>query len=301
MYLVKRGYSTKVKKINKLPKLGKKPKQPYGDAPYSFQKVKQRSDRIQVTAHKIRKKQYPKRERERVSYGTKVFTVVGKTKTFEYLPHIPTKRQLGHPVALGDDIIVEINFKPSKTLVSMYEAWLRQRKKSTKGNLMDQLKREVRWISAWYFKKAIAEEIKPKITTLVPKATGRLRNGMVATVNRCVRQIGALPHILKLNTLDNLSNPVYYANPVNNMPTEWLAHPPNEPLTRIIYHRSGPRLYHLFDEGAETDWYSKVIEQAQAWFRANIGLLWKPCVALFGINMFSMAMYKHLKDNMKFK
>lgn len=312
MYLVKRGYSKKVKKINKLPRLGKRPLQPYGKAPYTTQKLTQHKRLMQVTASKIRKKQYPKEsKKQRTSYGTEVFTVEGKTKTFEYLPHVPAKRHLGHPISLGDDIIVEINFKPTKALANMFEAWLIKRNKPRKGNIMDQLKRQVRWISAYYFKIAIEKEIRPKIHDIVPKASGRLQRGMIATVNRCLRKITKLPHILKLNTLDSLSHPIYYANPVNNMPTEWLVHPgthidrtSHEGISgvyRIYYHKSGPKLYHLNDPNAETDWYSKVIESAQAWFRANLQPLWKACVSLFGINLFSMAMYKHLKANMKFK
>ncbi len=287
-------------------RLGKMPKQPYGEAPYTTQKFKWRADRMQITTDPSRVRKYPaEAKKKRISYGTQVFTVKGvkKVSAFEYLPHVPVRRQLGHPVALGDDIIVEIHFKPSRTLIDMFEAYMKSRGKSKSGGgtWEDYLKRQLRWVTAYFFKRAIADEIKPRIHRLVPKASGRLQKGMVATVNKCVRHIAHFPHILKLNTLDNLGNPVYYANPVNNMPTEWLAHPPNEPLTRVYYHRSGPRLYHLFDPDAETDWYSKVIDFAQNWIKANVGLLYKALVGLFGINLVTMAIYKHLKENMKFK
>ncbi len=182
----------------------------------------------------------------------------------------------------------------------MFEAYMKNRGKSKSGGgtWEDYLKRQLRWVSAYFFKKAINDEIKPRIHTLVPKASGRLQRGMVATVNKCVRQIAHFPHILKLNTLDNLSNPVYYASPVNNMPTEWLQH---DGETRIYYFSTGPKLIHLNDPEAETDWYSKVIDFAQNWIKGNVGLLYKALVGLFGINIVTMAIYKHLRDSMKFK
>ena len=267
---------------------------------------------MQVTDAKIRRTQYPQfAKKKRVSYGTDVFTVGGYTKkgglrvrTFDYLPYVPTKRHLGHAVALGDDIIVEIHFKPDKSLVQLAESLFKNQGKRWQGSFENYLKRHIRKISAYFFKQAIEREIRPRIHKLVPYATGRLQKGMIATVNRCVREINTLPHILKLNTLDNLSNPVYYANPVNNMPTEWLAHPGTHSLEktkRIIYHKSGPKLYDLFDPTAETDWYSKVIDSAQKWIRANMGLLYKGLVGFFGINMVTMAIYSNLKKNMKFK
>ena len=259
---------------------------------------------MQVTAHPLRKLQYPfDAKKERVSYGTDVFTVKGiqKVKTFEYLPSVSPSRQLGHAVALGDDIIVEIHFKPDSSLIQLAETLFRSQKIKYQGTTEDYLKRQIRWLSAYFFKKTIEQEIRTRIHKLVPYCTGRLQKGMMATVNKCAKNINTLPHILKLNTLDNLSNPIYYANPVNNMPTEWLAHPPNEPLTRIIYHKSGPRRYDLFDPTAETDWYSKVIDSAQRWIKANTGLLYKGLVGLFGINMVTMAIYSNLKKNMKFK
>ena len=257
---------------------------------------------MQVTAHAIRQRQFPtEAKKQRTSYGTEVFTVKGKTKKFDYLPHVPAQRKLGHPISLGDDIIVEIHFKPDRSLINLAETLLKNQGKKWQGSFENHLKRQIRWISAYFFKQAIDKEIKPRIHKLVPYASGRLQKGMVATINRCVREINTLPHILKLNTLDNLGNDIYYANPVNNMPTEWLAHPPNEPLTRIYYHRSGPKRYDLFDPTAETDWYSKVIDSAQLWIRANMGLLYKAIVGLFGVNMVTMAIYSHLKKNMKFK
>lgn len=262
---------------------------------------------MQVTAHKIRKQQYPyDAKKERISYGTKVFTVKGikKVRTFDYLPSVPPQRRLGHAVALGDDIIVEIHFKPDRSLVQLAEALFANQKKKYKGTTEDYLKRQIRWASAYFFKKAIEQEIRPRIHKLVPYATGRLQKGMVATVNRCVREINTLPHILKLNTMDNLNNPVYYANPVNNMPTEWLAHPGNHPMnktTRLIYHKSGPVRYDLYDPTAETDWYSKVIDSAQRWIKANMSVLYSALFGLFGLNMVTMAIYSNLKKNMKFK
>lgn len=260
---------------------------------------------MQVTTHPSRVRQFPtEAKKKRISYGTEVFTVKGekKVRAFEYLPSVKPPRRLGHPVALGDDIIVSIEFKPSNTLIDMFEAYMKSRGKAKPGGTWENyLKRQLRWISAYFFKKAIEDEIKPRIHKLVPKCTGRLQRGMVATINRCVREISHFPHVLKLNTLDNLSNPIYYANPVNNMPTEWLAHPPNEPLNRVIYHKSGKRLYHLFDPDAETDWYSKVIDYAQIWIKTNVGLLYKALVGLFGINIVTLAIYKHLRDNMEFK
>lgn len=257
---------------------------------------------MQVTAHATRKRQYPtEAKKERTSYGTQVFTVKGKTKTFEYLPHVPAKRLLGHPIALGDDIIVEIHFKPDRSLVQLAETLFRNQGKKYSITTENYLKKKIRWLSAYFFKQAIEQEIRPRIHKLVPYASGRLQKGMVATVNRCVKEINTLPHILKLNTMDNLNNPVYYANPVNNMPTEWLAHPPNEPLTRIYYHKSGPKRYDLFDPTAETDWYSKVIDAAKEWMMVNQGLLYKGLVGLFGINMVTMAIYSNLKKNMKIK
>ena len=306
----KRGYSSNLPQANRLKRLGKSKSRygkVYGQYPYGG--VGFRGKTMQVTDAKIRRKQYPKfAKKKRVSLGTDVFTVGGyakkdvlRVRTFEYLPHLPAQRQLGHPVALGDDIIVSIHFKPDKSLIYLAETLFKNQGKKWKGSFEDHLKRQVRWVSAYFFKKAIEQEIRPRIHKLVPYASGRLQKGMVATVNRCVREINTLPHILKLNTLDNLSNPVYYANPVNNMPTEWLAHPPNEPLTRIYYHKSGPKRYDLYDPTAETDWYSKVIDSAQKWIRANQGLLYKAIVGLFGLNMVSMAIYSNLKKNMKFK
>lgn len=306
--MVKRGYSKNLKKANKLKRLGKS-KSKYGRiyGKIKYGDVGFRGKTMQVTASKLRKKQYPKyAKKQRTSYGTEVFTVGHKTdrqpyktRTFEYLPHVPAKRHLGHPVALGDDIIVEIHFKPTKFLVSQYENLMKNKNKSKKASTWeDELKRQIRWISAYFFKIVIAEEIRPKIHQIVPKASGRLQRGMMSTVNRCVRKITKLPHILKINTLDSLSNPIYYANPVNNMPTEWLQH---DGETRIYYFSTGPKLLHLNDPEAETDWYSKVIDSAQKWVRGNVGLLYKACVALFGINLVAMSIYKHLKDNMKFK
>lgn len=302
----KKGYSRNLKKANALKRLGKSKTKYGGNRIYGnikYTRVKWHGWRFHVTTAKKRLQQYPKEaKKKRISYGTEVFTVGTKkrkkVRAFEYLPHVPASRRLGHPVALGDDIIVEIHFRPTNTFVNMYEAWLKQRGKSVKGVLIDQLKREVRWISAYYFKIAIDEEIKPRIHELVPKASGRLQRGMIATLNRCRRYITTLPHILKINTLDSLSHPIYYANPVNNMPTEWLAH---DGETRVYYFSTGPKLLHLNDPTAETDWYSKVIDHAQIWFKTTLKPLWKACVSLFGINLFSMAMYKHLKENMKFK
>lgn len=257
---------------------------------------------MQLTTHPIRKKQFPaesKRPYQSTS-GTEVFTVKGqkKVRQFDYLPHTPKKRHLGHPIALGDDVIVLIDFKPRKSLVKMAERLLKSRGTSPgAGTYEDLIKKQIRNISKYFFTKMIEDGIKPKIHEIVPKATGRLQRGMVATLNRSVRQIGTLPHILKLNTLDNLGNPVYYANPVNNMPTDWLAHPPNEPLIRKIKGRT----YHLFDPGAETDWYSKVIDYAQQYIKKNVGLIYKALVAQYGINLVSISIYQNIKKNMKFK
>ena len=249
---------------------------------------------MQVTDAKIRRKQYPTfAKKKRVSLGTDVFTVGGyakkgvlRVRTFKYLPHVSAQRELGHAVALGDDIIVEIHFKPDKSLVYLAETLFRSQRKKWQGSFEDFLKRQIRIISASFFKQAIEQEIRPRIHKLVPYASGRLQRGMVATINKCVSKINTLPHILKLNTLDNLGNPVYYANPVNNMPTEWLAHPGTHSMnqtTRIYHHKTGPTRYDLYDPTAETDWYSKVIDSAQLWIRANTGLLYREIVKFFGL------------------
>lgn len=298
----KKGYSKKVKKINRLKKLGHSNRK-YGQIKY--QGFGWRGKSMQLTTHPRRVKQFPREAKKRyISYGTSVFSVKGeqKVRQFDYLPGTPLKRQLGHPIALGDDIIVSLDFKPDQSLITLATNFYQNKgmRKPT-GTWEDFLKKQLRWVSAYFFKKVINDGIKPKIHSIVPKCTGRLQKGMVSALNKSVRTITKFPHLLKINTLDNLGNPIYYANPVNNMPTEWLAHPPNEPLTRIIYHDRGPRKYDLFDPEAETDWYSKVIDFAQLYIKQNVGFLWKALVGLFGVNLLSMAIYNNLKRNMKFK
>lgn len=293
-----RGYSSNLPSVNRRRRLGK-PNQHYGQIRYRG--VGWRANRMQVTDHIIRRRQFPtEAQRRRISLGTPVFTVgtEAKVRTFDYLPHVPAYRHLGHAVALGDDIIVSIDFQPTRALINLAETLLRNQGRTWRGSTEDYLKRLIRLVSSNFFQRAITEEIRPRIHKLVPYASGRLSKGMVATVNRCMRDIRTLPHILKLNTMDNLGNPVYYANPVNNMPTEWLAHPPNEPLTRIYYHRSGPKRYDLFDPFAETDWYSKVIDSAQNWIRRNMNVIFQEICNIFGVNMVSLGIYQNIRDHM---
>lgn len=271
--------------------------------------------------HQLRRQQYPRySQKPYVSYGTRVFTAgrmgfrratgarVGGTRylvtaRFDYLPHVSPRRHLGPAMALGDDEIVVINFRPTPYLINLTTQMLRDRGISFGGlSGEDYIKRELRLISRYYFRE-IVNYMKEYINEVVPKCTGRLRKSMVGTLNACWREVGKFPHILKINTMDGPRNhnPVFYANPVNNMPTEWLAHPhPEGRSVRLIYHRSGPRYYDLDDPLAETEWYDKVVELGSDYAQQRVGLLYTALVAMWGVNTATVLIYRNLVNNIQY-
>lgn len=282
--------SARLRRLNRRKNLGHSDRR-YGQARYLG--FGWRGRRIQLTPHPLRRRQFPiysQRTYRAYTHTTRRQARIGGIKgtrftaqpsrRFGYLPTVPISRQLGHPIALGDDMIVVIDFRPHRTTINTIDQLFgsivsgvgNQPQGSTVRNIILRLRNPI----LLYFER-IRNETRERIHDVVPKFTGRLQRGMVATLNRQIRQLQArIPYFLKLNTLDNLGNPVYYANPVNNMPTEWLAHPPNEPDFRWLNGRRIP----LNDPMAHENWYEDVLEYARGIARQT-GYLYQAIVQEF--------------------
>ena len=296
------------------PRYGRKQKARFSTRGYGW-----RGKATQLTTHPIRVKQYPKlskRKRKDV-HGTEVFTAK-PSKKFIYLPHVPKRRQLGHPIALGDDMVVVFDFKPdtnTRYLINQHfgtqirRVQWRARYRRTLANV-NQVKLDLRVVARHYFQKILIAMFE-MIDILVPKATGRLRAGMKANLNRCIKRLNLMPYILKLNTLDALENPIYYANPVNNMPTEWLAHPhmiivgqvhgqPVGVMRDKQYFKGLGKWVDLYDPDAETDWYTKILEFGRTFARNNTGMLYHEISKIYGVHPITRTIYQAVLNSLKF-
>lgn len=301
----------RVKPLINVKKIGVKPPNPIiRDRRYG--KIKHlsygsRSRKAQVTTHPIRKLQFPRAHKQAKAGRTHGPRFTIKTEDFRYLPGTSSQRQLGVPTALGDEVIMQTDFKPNATLKRMLNTYFKQPKgKTRKGQSRItseseyKMNQTIRYIIEDYFRKVV-NVMEKKIDDVVPKCTGRLRSGMKANLRKCHRTLYKRPYILKLNTLDTLGNPIFYANPVNNMPTDWLAHPPNEPLRRVIK----GRVYHLFDEKAETHWFEKVRDFGRDIARSNMNWILNQLILRLTYkgtpNKFVLLIYRNIAKNTKFK
>jgi len=255
-----------------------------------------------VTVNPARKREFPKLYERAIAAKKKRFVV--PSDKFTYLPTTTPKRQLGVPTSMGDNIIVWMEFKPSgneKKLIDQYFGnviaglGFRSRRRKTTSNLQH-VQMDIKYVAKAFFVR-LREQIRLKINEVVPEFTGELRKGMISSLSRSISSLIRMPYMFKLNTLNRFGNPIYYANPVNNMPTEWLAHPPNEPLMRM--HHGVPK--HLFDPDAETHWYEKVLDFARDLAQNTIGSIRRDIIRLYGISQLTDIVYNNLLINTKFK
>jgi hypothetical protein len=146
--------------------------------------------------------------------------------------------RLGPMGPLGDDVIIEIKFKPA-----MKSAWdlTKLNETETKTAIEDAIF------------TPLEEYLKSKIKVWVPKDTGNLRRQLLATVSNSFATIDhvstARPFRVSIGTPG-----VEYANVVNKMPTRWLQHPGTHPPGT-----KGRRRKPLNDPEARRGWYNLLL------------------------------------------
>ena len=80
------------------------------------------------------------------------------------------------------------------------------------------------------------------------------------------------------------------------MPSVWLAHPPNQPLTRRI----GPRIYHLFDPGATEGWYEIIVANGRHHAQSLQGHIYRGLSKLYGVSRVSLIAYNEILRTLRY-